>query len=137
MRLWPDEIMADKLVSLTVAEQVRHRDIWDLAWLQQQGAGIRPDLVVSKINDYRVTGYLALVDNMIGQCSSIIEGGPFKNQMRRFLPADIQKQTLDKARYSEALAGAITGLYTELQRRLLDDTDDNDGGGSPSAIASV
>ncbi len=123
-----DEIMADKLVSLAAAEHVRHRDIWDLSWLQQQGAGIRSDLVMSKIDDYRVTGYPALVDNIIDRCPSIIDGDSFQNQMRRFLPTDIHKQTLGKNRHRGALAVSITDLYKELKQRLLDETDDNDGG---------
>lgn len=127
-----DEIMADKLVSLAAAKRVRHRDIWDLSWLQQQGAVIRPDLVKNKLDDYRVTGYSSMVDNIIDRCPSIIDGDAFQNQMKRFLPADVLEQTLARDRYREALAGSITGLYTELKQRLLIDTDDNDGGKSPA-----
>lgn len=37
-----DEVMADKLVSLVnTTGYVRHRDIWDLRWLKQQGAKVR------------------------------------------------------------------------------------------------
>ena len=50
-----------------------------------------------------------------------------RQMMRRFLPADIHEQTLDRDR--EALARSITGLYTELKQRLFDDTNDNDSGG--------
>ena len=132
-----DEIMADKLVSLAAAEHVRHRDIWDLAWLLQQGAGIRSGLVERKIDDYRVTGYQALVDSIIDRCPSIIDGDSFKNQMRRFLPADIHEQTLDRDRHREALARSITGLYAELKQRLFDDTNDNDSGGTPAGMAPV
>ena len=132
-----DEIMADKLVSLAASEHVRHRDIWDLAWLQQQGAVIQPDLVESKIDDYSVSRFPDLVDNIIEKCPSIIDGGSFQNQMRRFLPVDIYERTLDRDRHREALASSITGLYTELKQRLLDDTDDNDGGGSPAGMAPM
>ncbi len=132
-----DEVMADKLVSLAAAEHVRHRDIWDLSWLLQQGAGIRSALVERKIDDYRVTGYQALVDSIIDRCPSIIDGDSFKNQMRRFLPADIHEQTLDRDRYREALAGSITGLYAELKQRLFDETNDNDSGGAPAGMAPV
>lgn len=39
-----DEILADKLVSLPACTAyVRHRDIWDLHWLRQQGASGRAD----------------------------------------------------------------------------------------------
>ena len=114
-----DEIMADKLVSLAVAKPVRYRDIWDLAWLQQQGADIRPDLVENKIRDYRVSGYPDMIDNIIDQCPSVIDGASFQNQMRRFLPTDIYQQTLARDRYKEALSRSLTGLYRELKQRLL------------------
>ena len=132
-----DEIMADKLVSLAASERMRHRDIWDLAWLRQQGAFIQPDLVESKIDDYSVSGYPDMVDNIIEKCPSIIDGELFQNQMRRFLPADIYERTLDQDRHREALSRSITGLYTELKQRLLDDTDDNDGGRSPAGMAPM
>ena len=128
-----DEIMADKLVSLAAAKHVRHRDIWDLSWLQQQGAVIRLDLVRNKLDDYRVTEYPSMVDNIINRCPAIIDGDTFQNQMKRFLPADVQEQTLARDRYREALTGSITGLYTELRERLSSDTDDNNGGSSPPA----
>ena len=39
-----DEIMADKLVSLVNTQRyVRHRDIWDLRWLKQQGAAVNSE----------------------------------------------------------------------------------------------
>ena len=78
-----------------------------------------------------------LVDSIIGRCPSIIDGDSFKNQMRRFLPADIHEQTLDRDRHREALAGSITGLYAELKQRLFDDTNDNDSGGAPAGMAPV
>jgi len=53
-----DEIMADKLVSLVnTTGYVRHRDIWDLRWLKQQGAQLKTQWVVDKISDYRVDNY--------------------------------------------------------------------------------
>ena len=44
-----NEIMADKLVSLPATRRyIRYRDIWDLTWLQQQGAALDVDLVRKK-----------------------------------------------------------------------------------------
>ncbi len=122
-----NEIMADKLISLAAAGYVRHRDIWDLSWIQQQGASIHPELVENKIEDYQVAGYFTLIENIINQCPSIINGDSFKNEMRRFLPADIHEQTLGNSRHREALVGSITGLYAELKLCLPDDVNDNSG----------
>ncbi len=132
-----DEIMADKLVSLAAAKYVRHRDIWDLSWLQQRGAIIRPDIVKHKLDDYRITGYSVMVDNIIESCPSIIDGSAFRNQMKRFLPADVHEQTLERDRYREALGASIKGLYTELRQHLLSETDENDNGGAPTGMAPM
>src|SRR5699024_11162823 len=52
-----DEILSDKLVSLVNTKAyVRHRDIWDLQWLKQQGATPNVDLLLKKIRDYSVEG---------------------------------------------------------------------------------
>ncbi|OQY52129.1 MAG: hypothetical protein B6247_17880 [Candidatus Parabeggiatoa sp. nov. 2] len=48
--------MADKLVSLVV-RQHRYRDILDLRWLKQQGAGFKIEWVNGKIRDYRIENY--------------------------------------------------------------------------------
>jgi len=41
-----DEIMADKLISLVSCQRyVRHRDIWDLRWLKQQGGRINANYI--------------------------------------------------------------------------------------------
>ncbi len=116
-----DEIMADKLVSLAAAGYVRHRDIWDLSWIQRQGTGIHPELVENKIEDYQIAGYYTLIENIMDRCPIIIEGDAFKNEMKRFLPADIHARTLGNNRYREALIGSITGLYAELKQCLQPD----------------
>ena len=132
-----DEIMADKLVSLAASKHVRHRDIWDLSWLQQQGAIVRTELVKHKLDDYRVTGFSAMVDNIIERCPSIINGADFQNQMKRFLPADVHQQTLERDRYREALGASIKGLYTQLREHLLSETDENDDGGALAGMAPM
>jgi predicted nucleotidyltransferase component of viral defense system len=43
-----NEIMADKVIAFPAATKyVRFRDIWDLAWLSQQGAKLDPALVLA------------------------------------------------------------------------------------------
>jgi len=100
-----DEILADKLVSLVACTAyVRHRDIWDLHWLQQQGAKIDPVLVRNKIRDYGVTDYPTLSAQLINRLPGIIRGKEFRDQMSRFIPMDVQERTLLKNKFLELLA---------------------------------
>ena len=45
--------------------KIRHRDIWDLAWMSTQGAKLDPNLVVAKIGDYGVVDYEDLLAQAI------------------------------------------------------------------------
>jgi predicted nucleotidyltransferase component of viral defense system len=114
-----DEVMADKLVSLPATQRyVRHRDIWDLSWLKQQGAVMQPELVRQKIADYRLTDFPDKLDLMIHKLPAIINGADFKNEMKRFLPTDVYDRTLGKEKFEGFLINTITGLFTELKQKL-------------------
>ena len=93
-----DEVLADKVVALPTSiskfqdgEQVltptriRHRDIWDIAWLLEQGAKLNIDLVGRKILDYGIKDFGKLVEVALQQIPLIAEGEAFKEQMRRFI----------------------------------------------------
>ena len=114
-----NEIMADKLVSLAASRRyVRHRDIWDLSWLKQQGATVQPDLVERKIEDYRQPDYPALLDSIMAAIPSIIAGAAFKNEMKRFLPADVYARSMGKDKFERFLVSSITHLFEELRQKL-------------------
>ena len=115
-----DEIMADKLISLVNNERyVRHRDIWDLRWLKQKGAVIDLDLVKRKIEDYRIAGYLNKLNAMLQRLPEILRGEPFKNEMLRFIPEDVQQRTLDKDKFCDFLVTEVGGLLREVRTGLL------------------
>ena len=114
-----DEIMADKLVSLAVSQKyVRHRDIWDLSWLKQQGASVRPELVARKIADYRIDGYPALLDSLLERAPSIIAGRAFQDEMKRFLPLEDYQRSLGNPKFERFLTRSIADLYRELRSKL-------------------
>ncbi|MEX0733221.1 MAG: nucleotidyl transferase AbiEii/AbiGii toxin family protein [Steroidobacteraceae bacterium] len=99
-----DEILADKLVSLPACTAyVRHRDIWDLHWLRQQGARPNTEMIRHKIQDYGVTNYAALVASVLDRLPGIIRGKEFRDQMSRFLPQDVPDWTLLKDKFLELL----------------------------------
>lgn len=109
------EIMADKLVSLVNTEKyVRHRDIWDLQWLKQQGATPDYDLVLKKLDDYSVENYPGKARNMIDRLPGIISGTQFHQEMSRFLPADTLARTLDNPKFSGFLTKELTATLSDV-----------------------
>lgn len=119
------EIMADKLVSLPATQKyTRHRDIWDLAYLSQERATVRTDLVANKVRDYQIENYDEKLAAMIGRLPQIIEGKPFRDEMNRFLPADVIERTLAKEKFSDFLLSRITTLLKEVQDSLDPDQPD-------------
>lgn len=114
-----DEIMADKLVSLVNTQRyVRHRDIWDLRWLKQQGAVVRTDWVHNKVADYSVDNYPQKLATMLDRLPDIIKGDAFRNEMARFIPQDVQERTLHKEKFFVFLTAEITGLLQQVQRDI-------------------
>jgi hypothetical protein len=109
-----DEIMADKLVSLVNSQRyVRHRDIWDLRWLKQQGAVVKPEWVANKVNDYRIDDYGAKLGKLRGRLNDIVRSADFANELSRFLPGDVQQRTLQKPKFLDFLVLEIDGLLAK------------------------
>lgn len=114
-----DEVMADKLVSLVnTTGYVRNRDIWDLRWLQQQGAQLRMDWVTNKVRDYRIDGYPGKLAHMVERLPGIIAGEVFQREMSRFIPQQVAERTLKKPKFNQFLATEISGLLQQVQRSL-------------------
>lgn len=112
-----DEILADKLIALpTCTRYIRHRDIWDIAWLAQQRAVLKPDLINAKIRDYGIENYEAMVRDFQTQLPDIVRGKDFQNQMQRFIPMDVQERTLLSSGFTEYLISANADLLHEAVR---------------------
>jgi hypothetical protein len=112
-----DEIMADKLVSLVdCTAYVRHRDIWDLHWLQQQGATLDGKLVRRKLEDYGATDYAINAERFIGHLPDIIDGREFRSQLSRFTPMDVQERTLLKDKFLTLLKAETAGALRNAVR---------------------
>jgi hypothetical protein len=106
-------VLVDKLVSLVNNERyVRHRDIWDLRWLAQRGASVEPQLLRHKIADYRVARYPERARETAARLPEIVQGRAFIEEMRRFLPAQAQARTLDRAGFAAFLARAVGETLT-------------------------
>ena len=114
-----DEIMADKLVALAASHEklVRHRDMWDLVWLTERGAKLRPDLVERKIEDYGEPDYKSKLESIIERMPSLITDN-FRTEMKRFLHPDAHARALGDPGFEAYLVRVLTDAYKDLGAKL-------------------
>ncbi|CAN5399512.1 nucleotidyl transferase AbiEii/AbiGii toxin family protein [soil metagenome] len=143
-----DEIMADKVLAFPTSlldnqgrpvapdsAKIRHRDIWDLAWLVARGAKLDPRLVVEKIGDYGVPDYPGLLKRAIEQIPHIVKSREFGAQMTRFIDSATVAKTLGNSAYLDYLAATVGGLFEQMRTALADMQ--TAGRQMPPAVAST
>jgi len=126
-----DEIMADKVLAFPTSllnnqgnpvgvdsAKIRHRDIWDLAWLTTRGAKLVPELVISKIGDYGVVNYPGLLDLALKQLPEIVKSRAFMAQMSRFIDSATVAKTLAIESYLDYLSTSVGGLFVAMKTAL-------------------
>ncbi len=118
-----EEILADKLVALALRpNRPKHRDLWDLVWLRQQGVALPLHLLPDKIADHhRVPAEFRerlgeRRDQLAGD-ASLRQG--FETEMRRFLPPDLAADTIAKPEFWRYLASEIHSQCEEALRFLV------------------
>jgi len=106
-----EEILADKLVALAFREgRIKNRDLWDIAWLRQQGVELPAQLIPIKIHDHGRTKeeFRSLLQGRVGELKkSEALRKDFMNEMRRFLPAAVISQTVEQEPYWRYLTQVI------------------------------
>lgn len=122
-----DEVMADKIISLPATTRyVRHRDIWDLAWLQQQGATLNMDLVKNKVSDYKLERFNKMLENFIERLPGIVSSEAFIAEMKRFLPTDVFDRTLAQDKFQVYLQTTLAKLFKTVSNELLGNVTNNE-----------
>jgi predicted nucleotidyltransferase component of viral defense system len=106
-----EEILADKLIALAFRpNRIKNRDLWDILWLKQQGIEMPSTLIPVKIDDHR-RGKPEFAERIQARTASIQDDPSvrlaFIDEMRRFLPARIVTETLEKEDFWAYLAGLI------------------------------
>lgn len=95
-----EEILADKMLALAFREnRLKNRDLWDIAWLAQQGVTLPAELIPLKVSDHRRDA--AEFAALLRQRSSSLRSDPgtredFLKEMRRLLPAATVRETLEQ-----------------------------------------
>jgi len=86
-----EEILADKLIALAFREgRIKNRDLWDIAWLRQQGVELPAQLIPLKIHDHRRTNeeFRSLLQDRVGELRKSEELR--KDVPRRLAPTKVE-----------------------------------------------
>ncbi len=102
-----EEILADKVIALAFRDnRIKNRDLWDIAWLVQQGVMLPAHLIPLKIQDLHRTDaeFRRLIE---GRLKALKEQSTMRSdfiaEMRRFLPAATVRGTLEIVGYWDFL----------------------------------
>ncbi|MDF3047945.1 MAG: hypothetical protein K0R73_1063 [Candidatus Midichloriaceae bacterium] len=113
-----EEIYADKLIAFALRpNRIKQRDLWDIIWLHGQGVKPRLELIPNKLKDrnYTLSYFLNLFDErkrlLVENSEMALE---FKQEMRRFLPADQISKTFEQ----DNLWAFIIYLISDLGNRI-------------------
>lgn len=115
-----EEIYADKLLAFALRpNRIKHRDLWDMVWLHQQGLKPKFELLPVKLRDrnYTIDYFLDLFED---RKRSLIENkllsSEFQKEMSRFLPSD---QIAEKDNLWTFIIYLMEDLYKQLRNRLI------------------
>jgi predicted nucleotidyltransferase component of viral defense system len=114
-----EEILADKYIALAFRpNRPKNRDLWDIAWLKQQGVELPLSLIPLKIADHRQTPAdfaRALQSRISSLNTDPALRAAFANEMQRFLPSRLADETVAQDAYWTYLLN----LLGEDSRRIL------------------
>ena len=109
-----EEILADKIIALAFREnRLKNRDLWDIAWFAQQNIELPTELIPLKIRDHqrKEAEFIASLQERIAALKAQPEmRRNFMEEMRRFLPAAMVRDTIEKEPYWSYLTQAVDEL---------------------------
>jgi predicted nucleotidyltransferase component of viral defense system len=109
-----DEILADKVIALVFREnRIKNRDLWDIAWLTQQGIELPAHLIPLKIRDQQRSHdeFTSLLTERTRSLQrQAVVRDDFMKEMRRFLPAATVRDTIEKDAYWRFLVDLVDDL---------------------------
>jgi predicted nucleotidyltransferase component of viral defense system len=117
-----EEIYVDKILAFALRQgRIKSRDLWDLLWLKQQKIEPALELLPAKLNDHKVTAQ-AFLEKAAQRSTTLIDDqqvkADFRNEMQRFLPAQLVEQTVNDDRFWAYLTDEIPRLIRRAQNSL-------------------
>lgn len=114
-----EEIFTDKLLAFAQRpNRVKHRDLWDILWLSQQGIIPNYNLLMNKLDDRKIKGSVFLTNYdkrqlSLGENKALEK--EFNKEMRRFLAPKQVERMLQQ----QQLWQAIIVLMEDFKRELI------------------
>ena len=109
-----EEILADKVIALAFREnRIKNRDLWDIAWLSQQGIDLPARLIPLKVRDHQrddAEFHASLKERLDAMKSRPEIREDFMKEMRRFLPAVTVRETIEAEPYWAYLIQVVEDL---------------------------
>lgn len=106
-----EEILADKIIALAFREnRLKNRDLWDIAWLVQQGITLPAALIPMKVADHHreKPEFRERLRDRIGSLKTDpATRDEFLKEMQRFLPAAVVRETLAQPAWWQYLGGVL------------------------------
>lgn len=117
-----EEIFVDKVVALALRpNRIKNRDLWDMAWLYQQGVKPAMDLLAFKIKDHRSDPreFLRLLDARVDSLATDPKvAAEFWQEMSRFLPVHFMIPKVEQGRFWDFLGGLMDELRGQARKIL-------------------
>jgi len=117
-----EEILADKVVALALRpNRLKHRDLWDIAWLKQQNIALPLTLVPKKVTDHQceLDEFIVLLGERAEQLHSIpVLHEDFVTELERFLPSRIVAETINKPDFWSYLTELVRAECNAVQHSL-------------------
>lgn len=116
-----EEIFADKLIAFALRpNRIKSRDLWDIVWLTQQNIELPVDLVFKKAIDHKQeqSEFLQKLQERRKELNtdSSLEN-TFQQEMRRFLPVDIVKNSIDADKFWEYLKQVVNDACDKITQQ--------------------
>jgi predicted nucleotidyltransferase component of viral defense system len=113
-----EEILAEKIIALAFREnRIKNRDLWDIGWLVQQGVELPVKLIPLKVRDHQREDaeFVELLRSRVQGLKTQPEmRDDFVKEMRRFLPAAIVRETVEKEVYWTYLVQVVDEQATRV-----------------------
>src|SRR3990167_7991597 len=117
-----EEIYADKLLAFALRpNRLKHRDLWDMVWLHQQGLKPRMELIPDKLNDRNIPPK-QFIELFSDREQSLTEdrnlASEFKNEMLRFLPPDQIDKVIKQKDFWSFIVNLIGEFGIQLHKKI-------------------
>ena len=125
-----EEIFADKLVAFAMRPgRLKHRDLWDIAWLTQGGIIPAYELVTAKLADHGESenDFLERADKRLKLLGLEQQQKDFVFEMSRFIPPDRLNQTVRQDGFWSYLINTVTEKIRQAQQQFESKPSQNSG----------